>query len=152
MFDKGIRKVYTLAPDYAAGRQMIDAFTTAFNEAGGEIVGGDYTPFQKTQDFGPYLTKAKAANPQAIFIFYAGSEAISFVKQYGSLGMKTCPALRLGLSQFAALSHCGRRRGDGHDHIAALCPHPRHAGEQGLCRGLQGRDRPRSVRIWGAGL
>jgi branched-chain amino acid transport system substrate-binding protein len=88
MYDKGIRKVYTLAPDYAAGRQMIEAFSKAFTAAGGEIVGSDYTPFQKTQDFGPYLTKAKAANPQAIFTFYAGSEAISFVKQYGALGMK----------------------------------------------------------------
>jgi branched-chain amino acid transport system substrate-binding protein len=88
MYDKGIRKVYTLAPDYAAGRQMIEAFSKAFTAAGGEIVGSDYTPFQKTQDFGPHLTKAKAAGPQAIFTFYAGSEAISFVKQYGALGMK----------------------------------------------------------------
>ncbi len=88
MYDKGIRSVYTLAPDYAAGHQMIDAFGAAFTAAGGKIVGGDYTPFQKTQDFGPYLTKAKAANPDAIFVFYAGGEAISFVKQYDSLGIK----------------------------------------------------------------
>ncbi len=88
MYDKGIRKVYTIAPDYAAGHQMIDAFAAAFTAAGGQIVGSDYTPFQKTQDFGPYLTKAKAANPDAIFVFYAGSEAISFVKQYDSLGIK----------------------------------------------------------------
>jgi branched-chain amino acid transport system substrate-binding protein len=67
---------------------MIDAFGEAFKAAGGQIVGSDYTPFQKTQDFGPYLTKAKAANPDAIFVFYAGSEAISFVKQYASLDMK----------------------------------------------------------------
>ncbi len=89
LFDKGVKKVYTLAPDYAAGRQMIDAFTATFKKAGGEIVGGDYTPFQKTQDFGPYLTKAKAANPDGIFVFYAGGEAISFVKQYDSFGLKT---------------------------------------------------------------
>ncbi len=88
MYDQGIHKVYTIAPDYAAGHQMIDAFAAAFTAAGGQIVGTDYTPFQKTQDFGPYLTKAKAANPDAIFVFYAGSEAISFVKQYDSLGIK----------------------------------------------------------------
>lgn len=88
MFDKGIKKVYTLAPDYAAGRQMIETFTAAFKAAGGEVIGGEYTPFQKTQDFGPYLTTAKAANPDAIFVFYAGGEAISFVKQYGSFGLK----------------------------------------------------------------
>ncbi len=88
MYDQGIHTVYTIAPDYAAGHQMIDAFLAAFTAAGGQIVGADYTPFQKTQDFGPYLTKAKAANPGAIFVFYAGSEAISFVKQYDSLGIK----------------------------------------------------------------
>ena len=89
LYDKGVKKVYTLAPDYAAGRQMMDAFSATFKKAGGEIAGGDYTPFQKTQDFGPYLTKAKAANPDGVFVFYAGGEAISFVKQYDSFGLKT---------------------------------------------------------------
>jgi branched-chain amino acid transport system substrate-binding protein len=89
LYNKGVKKIYTLAPDYAAGHQMIDAFTATFRKAGGEIVGGDYTPFQKTQDFGPYLTKAKSANPDGVFVFYAGSEAISFVKQYDSFGLKT---------------------------------------------------------------
>ncbi|MGB1006089.1 MAG: ABC transporter substrate-binding protein [Thalassobaculaceae bacterium] len=87
MVKQGIKKVYTLAPDYAAGHQMIEAFTTSFKAAGGEIVGGEFTPFRKTKDFGPYLTKAKAANPDGIFVFYAGGEAISFVKQYGTFGL-----------------------------------------------------------------
>jgi branched-chain amino acid transport system substrate-binding protein len=88
MAGQGIKKVYTLAPDYAAGRQMIDAFTKSFTAAGGEVIGSEFTPFGKTQDFGPYLTNAKAASPDAIFVFYAGSEAISFVKQYDSFGLK----------------------------------------------------------------
>jgi len=88
MYDKGVRRVYTMGPDYAAGHQMIEAFSEAFIAAGGEIVGSDFTPFRKTKDFGPYLTKASATNPDAIFVFYAGGEAISFVKQYASLGIK----------------------------------------------------------------
>lgn len=88
MYEQGVRKVYTLAPDYAAGRQMIETFTAAFTEAGGEVIGQDYTPFQKTQDFGPYLTKAKSSGADAVFVFYAGGEAISFVKQYDSFGLK----------------------------------------------------------------
>lgn len=88
MFNQGVRKVYTLAPDYAAGHEQINAFKTEFEKAGGEIVGGEFTPFQKTQDFGPYLTTAKAAGPDAIYVFYAGGEAISFVKQYDSFGLK----------------------------------------------------------------
>lgn len=85
---QGIGKVYTLAPDYAAGRQMIDAFTASFTAAGGEIVGQAFTPFQKTQDFGPYLAQAKASGADAVYVFYAGGEAISFVKQYDSFGLK----------------------------------------------------------------
>jgi branched-chain amino acid transport system substrate-binding protein len=88
MYEQGIRKVYTLAPDYAAGRQMIDAFAASFSAAGGEIVGQDFTPFQKTQDFGPYLTQAKSSGADAVYVFYAGGEAISFVKQYDSFGLK----------------------------------------------------------------
>jgi branched-chain amino acid transport system substrate-binding protein len=88
MFDKGIKKVYTLAPDYAAGRQFVEAFATEFKAAGGEIIGEAFTPFGKTQDFGPYLTTAKAAAPDAIYVFYAGGEAINFVKQYDSFGIK----------------------------------------------------------------
>ncbi|MGX0977521.1 branched-chain amino acid transport system substrate-binding protein [Roseovarius sp. MBR-51] len=88
MYDQGIRKVYTLAPDYAAGRQMIDGFVQTFTAAGGEIVGQEFTPFQKTQDFGPYMTQAKSSGAEAVFVFYAGGEAISFVKQYDSFGLK----------------------------------------------------------------
>lgn len=84
---KGVSKVYTLAPDYAAGHQMIEAFTETFTAAGGEIVGGEYTPFGQTSDFGPYLTNAQASGAEAIYVFYAGGEAISFVKQYGSFGL-----------------------------------------------------------------
>lgn len=87
MRQKGIKSVYTLAPDYAAGQQMIEHFSAAFKAAGGTIVGQAFTPFQTTKDFGPYLAKAKAASPDAIFVFYAGGEAISFVKQYASFGL-----------------------------------------------------------------
>lgn len=45
MAEQGIEKVFTLAPDYAAGRQMIDGFSQSFTAAGGEIVGQEFTPF-----------------------------------------------------------------------------------------------------------
>lgn len=86
MAGQGIETVYTLAPDYAAGRQMIEGFTGAFTEAGGTIIGSDYTPFQQTQDFGPYIAQAQASGADALFVFYAGGEAISFVNQYASFG------------------------------------------------------------------
>ncbi|MGG7567821.1 ABC transporter substrate-binding protein [Rhodovulum sp. DZ06] len=88
MAENGVKKVYTLAPDYAAGHQQIGAFKAAFEAAGGEVVGGEFTPFGKTKDFGPYLTKAKSSGAEAVYVFYAGGEAISFVKQYGSFDME----------------------------------------------------------------
>lgn len=86
---EGIKKVYVMAPDYAAGHQMIEAFRSGFEKAGGQIVGETFTPFRKTKDFAPYLTAAKATNPDAIYVFYAGGEAIGFVKQYASFGLKS---------------------------------------------------------------
>ena len=88
LYDKGIRKVYTLAPNYYAGYQQIGAFSTAFTDAGGTITGATFTPFGATKDFAPYLEAAKATNPDAIYVFYAGGEAINFVKQYDQLGYK----------------------------------------------------------------
>jgi branched-chain amino acid transport system substrate-binding protein len=87
MAEQGIETVYTLAPDYAAGRQMIDSFTAAYTEAGGTVVGSDFTPFQQTQDFGPYIAQAQASGADALFVFYAGGEAIAFVNQYASFGV-----------------------------------------------------------------
>lgn len=87
MAEQGISRVYTLGADYAAGRQMVGGFTEAFIEAGGEIVGQGWTPFQQTQDFGPYLAQARASGAEAVFVFYAGGEAIAFVNQYDSFGM-----------------------------------------------------------------
>jgi branched-chain amino acid transport system substrate-binding protein len=88
MVDQGVKKVFTIAPDYAAGRQMIDAFTAAFTAAGGEVVGQEWPAFQKTQDYGPFLANAKASGADAVYVFFAGGEAISFVKQYDSFGLK----------------------------------------------------------------
>lgn len=89
MAENGIKTVYTLAPDYSAGHQMIESFSAAFTDAGGKVVGSEFTPFGQTKDFGPYLTNAQASGADAIFVFYAGGGAINFVKQYGSFDIQT---------------------------------------------------------------
>ncbi len=97
MAAKGVKSVYTLAPDYAAGQQMIGAFSAAFEANGGTIAGGEYTPFAKTEDFGPYLAKAKASGAEALYVFYGGADAISFVRQYDSFGLaETMPLYSVG--------------------------------------------------------
>ena len=53
----GYRRVWTIAADYAAGRQMMDAFRAPFLAAGGEIAGESFAPFRETRDYGPYLAR-----------------------------------------------------------------------------------------------
>ena len=88
MAAQGYRKVFLMAFDYAAGHQMMDTFREGFENAGGVIVGAEYPPLGETKDFGPYLAKAKAADPDAVYVFFAGGPAIKFVKEWAAFGLK----------------------------------------------------------------
>lgn len=83
----GDGSVYVMAADYAAGHESVAGFTRAFEEAGGTIAGESYTPFGTTSDWQPFLTKAKNSGAKAVYVFYAGAEAVNFVKQYKSFGL-----------------------------------------------------------------
>ncbi len=85
---QGLTSVYVMAPDYAAGQETVTAFTAAFEGAGGTVAGSALTPFGTTQDFQPFLSGVQAAAPQAVFCFYSGGEAVTFVKQYADFGLK----------------------------------------------------------------
>ncbi|MCC2112980.1 MAG: penicillin-binding protein activator, partial [Hyphomicrobiales bacterium] len=114
VFDQGKKKVYLMAPDYAAGHQMMEAFKSTFVPAGGEIVGEAYPPLKGVDDYGPYLTAAKAANPDAIYVFFAGGAAIKFVKQYHAFGIKQdIPLYASGFLTSAAYVHVEGEAADG---------------------------------------
>jgi len=81
--------VYVLAPDYAAGAEVIRGFKSTFEAGGGKVAGEAKTPFGKTQDFQPFLTGIQSSGAKATFCFYAGAEAIAFVKQYAQFGLST---------------------------------------------------------------
>lgn len=80
-------KVYVIAADYAAGKEYVAGFEKTFEAAGGKIAGESFTPFGKTTDWQPYLTKAQNSGAKAVYVFYAGAEAVNFVKQYKSFGL-----------------------------------------------------------------
>jgi len=79
--------VYAIAPDYAAGTEVISYFTRAFEAGGGRVVGSAQTPFGSTTDFQPFLTGIQGSGARATFCFYSGAEAISFVQQYAAFGL-----------------------------------------------------------------
>ena len=79
--------VYAIAPDYAAGSEVIAGFTAAFEAGGGKVVGEAKPPFGKTADYQPFLTGIQQSGAKATFCFFSGAEAITFVKQYQQFGL-----------------------------------------------------------------
>ncbi|HEX6686130.1 MAG TPA: ABC transporter substrate-binding protein [Candidatus Limnocylindrales bacterium] len=81
--------VYTIAPDYAAGAEALAGFSGTFQAAGGKIANTSKPPFGKTQDYQPFLSQIQTSGAQATFCFFAGAEAVAFVKQYAQFGLAT---------------------------------------------------------------
>jgi branched-chain amino acid transport system substrate-binding protein len=79
--------VYAIAPDYAAGTEVIAGFTKAFEAGGGKVVGQAKPAFGKTSDYQPFLTGIQQSGAKATFCFFSGAEAITFVKQYQQFGL-----------------------------------------------------------------
>ncbi len=51
-------------------------------------VGEELTTWPAQLDFSAELAKAKAANPDAIFVFYPGKAGVQFLQQYAQAGLK----------------------------------------------------------------
>ncbi len=83
---RGISKLYVMAPNYAAGKNMVAGVERTFN---GEIVGKDLTKWGKDAqlDFSAELAKAKASGADALFVFYPGKAGGAFMKQYEQAGL-----------------------------------------------------------------
>ncbi|WP_139373987.1 ABC transporter substrate-binding protein [Enhydrobacter aerosaccus] len=86
---KGVKNLYLVGPNYAAGKDMLAGLKRTYK---GKIVGEDYTKWPDQLDFSAELTKIGAAKPDGIFIFYPGAHGVQFVKQWAQAGLnKTVP-------------------------------------------------------------
>ncbi len=84
---EGIDNVYVSAADYAAGQEMSAAFKEGYEAAGGNVAGEVYPPLG-TNDYSSFLTRIQqAGDAQGVWNFYAGSDAVRFVKQAASSGL-----------------------------------------------------------------
>lgn len=79
--------VYVIAPDYAAGTEVVNGFTKAIQAAGGTVAGSAKPPFATTTDYQPFLSTIRSSGAKATFCFFSGAEAIAFVKQYKQFGL-----------------------------------------------------------------
>ena len=84
---KSIKSIYVMAPNYAAGKNMVAGVERTFK---GEIKGKDFTKWGKNAqlDFSAELAKAKASGAEGIFVFYPGKAGGAFIKQYQQAGLE----------------------------------------------------------------
>ena len=85
MNQKGVQSVFLIGPNYAAGKDMLAGVVATFK---GKVVGEELTTWPAQLDFSAELAKAKAANPDSIFVFYPGKAGVQFLSQYEQAGLK----------------------------------------------------------------
>jgi branched-chain amino acid transport system substrate-binding protein len=85
MNQKGVKSAFLIAPNYAAGKDVIAGLKANYK---GAVVGEEYTRWPDQLDFSAELSKARAAKPDAIFAFYPGGAGVQFINQYVQAGLK----------------------------------------------------------------
>jgi branched-chain amino acid transport system substrate-binding protein len=87
--EKGVKKLYLLAPNYPAGKDMLTGVKRYFNKDGykGKVVAEVYTTMGQL-DYSAEIAEIRAAKPDAVLFFYPGGMGINFVKQYAQAGLK----------------------------------------------------------------
>jgi branched-chain amino acid transport system substrate-binding protein len=109
MSQNGVKTLYLVGPNYAAGKDMLAGAKSTFR---GQVIGEEYTKWPDQLDFSAELSKVRAAKPDAVFVFYPGAAGVQFLNQYAQAGLKgkiplytayTIDALSLPLQKDAAL-------------------------------------------------
>ena len=81
---KGYKRVYLMAPNYVAGRDILAGFKRTFK---GEVLGEVYTRMDQ-QDYQAEIDQMRAAKPDAAYVFYPGGFGINFIKQFHQTGAR----------------------------------------------------------------
>jgi branched-chain amino acid transport system substrate-binding protein len=82
---KGVKNLYIVAPNYAAGQDMANGVKSTFK---GKVVGQDMTKWPDQLDFSAEISKIRAAKPDAVYVFYPSRWGVQFYTQYSQSGLK----------------------------------------------------------------
>jgi branched-chain amino acid transport system substrate-binding protein len=85
MNQKGVKSVFLIGPNYAAGKDMLAGLKSTFK---GQVLGEEYTVWPTQLDFSSELSKARASKAESIFVFYPGAAGVQFLNQYVQAGLK----------------------------------------------------------------
>src|SRR5258706_4426685 len=81
---KGVDNIYLLAPNYAAGKDVLAGFKRFYK---GKVAAEVYTGLGQ-MDFSAELAQLRASNASAVFAFFPGGLGINFVRQYSQARLK----------------------------------------------------------------
>ena len=84
MQDEGVNDVYTVSPNYQAGKDMVAGFKRFYK---GRVVDEVFTKLGQL-DYQVEISQLRAKNPKAVFIFLPGGMGINFVRQYTQAGLR----------------------------------------------------------------
>jgi branched-chain amino acid transport system substrate-binding protein len=82
----GSKRVVTLVNEWAPGIEAETAFTTRFKQVGGEIIQSIRIPLANP-DFAPFLQRVGDLKPDTAFIYFPGTQAPIFAKQFAERGL-----------------------------------------------------------------
>jgi len=82
----GSSRVVTLVNDWAPGTEAESAFKTRFTQVGGTIVESIRIPLANP-DFAPFLQRIADLKPDTAFIYFPGTQAPIFAKQFAERGL-----------------------------------------------------------------
>ncbi len=84
---QGVKSIYVMAPNYAAGKDMVAGVESTFK---GKVLGKDLTKWgaDAQLDFSAELAKARASGAEALYVFYPGKAGGAFIKQYQQAGLQ----------------------------------------------------------------
>src|SRR5216117_4475922 len=80
-----LKRVITIADDFAFGHEQMAGFQRVFEDAGGRVVKKLWPPLV-TPDYTPYITQIGGVD--AVVQGFAGSNPLKFMKQYQDQGLK----------------------------------------------------------------
>jgi branched-chain amino acid transport system substrate-binding protein len=86
-YDKGYRKTVTIGDQYAFAYESVGGFAQTFTEKGGKVAKQLWVPLGTT-DFSPYLSQVQVEHPDVVFVCVVGADAVHFLQQWTSFGLK----------------------------------------------------------------
>jgi len=85
MNQQGVKSVFLIGPNYAAGKDRLAGFKTTFK---GQVLGEEYTVWPTQLDFSAELSKARNSKAESIFVFFPAAAGVQFLNQYVQAGIK----------------------------------------------------------------